>query len=93
MPVNHLAHFILDAVESVDLRQVNVNTRGTGDAQYPPAMLLGLLIYTTCAGCTRSTWRQTRPDGPSRPENHAIRRDAVSLPAREPVYFAAGRGI
>jgi transposase len=50
VPANHLAHFILDAVESIDLRQVTVNTRGTGDAQYPPAMLLGLLIYSYATG-------------------------------------------
>ena len=50
VPANHLAHFILDAVESIDLRQVKVNTRGTGDAQYPPAMLLGLLIYSYATG-------------------------------------------
>ena len=50
VPANHLAHFILDAGESIDLRQVKVNTRGTGDAQYPPAMLLGLLIYSYATG-------------------------------------------
>ncbi len=50
VPANHLAHFILDAVDSIDLRAVNVNTRGTGDAQYPPAMLLGLLIYSYATG-------------------------------------------
>jgi transposase len=50
VPANHLAHFILDAVESIDLRAVNLNTRGTGDAQYPPAMLLGLLIYSYATG-------------------------------------------
>ena len=43
VPANHLVHFVIDAVEKLDLRQIKVNTRGTGDAQYPPAMLLGLL--------------------------------------------------
>jgi transposase len=50
VPANHLAHFILDAVESIDLRQAKVNMRGTGDAQYPPAMLLGLLVYSYATG-------------------------------------------
>jgi transposase len=50
VPADHLAHFILDAVEALDLRQVKVNTRGTGDAQYPPTMLLGLLIYSYATG-------------------------------------------
>ena len=46
VPANHLAHFILDAVESIDLRQAKVNTRGTGNEQYPPALLMGLLVYS-----------------------------------------------
>lgn len=50
VPASHLAHFILDAVEALDLREVKVNTRGTGDAQYPPAMLLGLLVYSYATG-------------------------------------------
>ncbi len=37
--------FIIDAVESLDRRAVRLNTRRTGDAQYPPTMLLGLLAY------------------------------------------------
>jgi transposase len=50
VPAGHLAHFILDAVEGMDLRQVKVNERGTGDAQYPPRMLLGLLLYSYATG-------------------------------------------
>jgi transposase len=40
-----LVHFIIDAVETCDLRLAKVNQRGSGDRQYPPAMMLGLLIY------------------------------------------------
>ena len=50
VPADHLVHFILDAVDALDLRQVKVNTRGTGSAQYPPPMLLGLLIYSYATG-------------------------------------------
>src|SRR5271154_2322240 len=50
VPAGHLAHFILDAVEGMDLRQVKVNARGTGDAQYPPRMMLGLLLYCYATG-------------------------------------------
>jgi transposase len=50
VPADHLVHFILDAVDALDLRQVRVNTRGTGSAQYPPHMLLGLLIYSYATG-------------------------------------------
>jgi transposase len=50
VPAGHLVHFILDAVDALDLRQVKVNTRGTGSEQYPPPMLLGLLIYSYATG-------------------------------------------
>ena len=50
VPGDHLVHFILDAVDALDLRQVRVNTRGTGSEQYPPPMLLALLIYSYATG-------------------------------------------
>ena len=50
VPANHLVHFILDAVASLDLTQVRGNTRGTGSEQYPPAMLLALLLYSYATG-------------------------------------------
>ena len=50
VPDDHLVHFILDAVEALDLRQVKVNIRGTGSEQYPPPMLLCLLIYSYATG-------------------------------------------
>jgi transposase len=50
VPAGHLAHFILDAVEEMDLHQVRVNERGTGSEQYPPRMLLALLLYCYATG-------------------------------------------
>ena len=50
VPADHLVHFIVDAVDALDLRQLKVNTRGTGSEQYPPHMLLGLLIYSYATG-------------------------------------------
>ena len=50
VPVGHLAHFILDVVEQLDLRQVRVNERGTGSEQYPPPMLMALLLYCYATG-------------------------------------------
>lgn len=50
VPADHLVHFILDAVDALDLRQVRVNPRGTGSEQYPPHLLLGLLIYSYATG-------------------------------------------
>ena len=50
VPADHLVHFVLDAVAALDLRQVKVNERGTGSEQYPPAMMLALLIYSYATG-------------------------------------------
>ena len=50
IPENHLAHFILDAVDSLPLTNLPVNERGTGDAQYPPRLLLSLLCYCYATG-------------------------------------------
>jgi transposase len=50
VPADHLVHFIIDAVDALELRQVKVNTRGTGSEQYPPPMMLGLLIYSYATG-------------------------------------------
>jgi len=37
-------------VEELDLREVKVNERGTGSEQYPPRLLLSLLIYSYATG-------------------------------------------
>ena len=50
VPADHLVHFVLDAVADLDLRQVRINTRGTGSQQYPPRLLLGLLLYSYATG-------------------------------------------
>ncbi len=50
VPARHLAHFILEAVAEMDLRQVQVNERGSGCPQYPPRMLLALLLYCYTTG-------------------------------------------
>jgi transposase len=45
-----MVHFIMDAVAALDLSLAHVNERGTGCAQYPPSMMLGLLIYCYATG-------------------------------------------
>ena len=50
LPADHIVHFILDAVEQLPLSHFHVNARGTGSAQYPPAMMLSLLIYNYATG-------------------------------------------
>ena len=45
VPENDLVHFVISAVETMELGSVRVNTRGSGSKQYPPSMLLALMIY------------------------------------------------
>ena len=50
LPENHLAHFILEVVNTRPLTGFRINERGTGDAQYPPRMVLAVLIYCYATG-------------------------------------------
>ena len=50
VPEGHVAHFVLDVVEELDLRRFKVNDRGTGSPQYPPSMMLALLVYSYATG-------------------------------------------
>jgi transposase len=50
LPADHLVHFLLDAVEQIPTGHFHVNQRGTGSEQYPPTMMLALLIYCYATG-------------------------------------------
>ncbi len=50
LPENHLVHFIVETVESLDTSAFKINVRGTGHAQYPPSMMLELLTYSYLTG-------------------------------------------
>lgn len=50
VPSDHLVHFIMDAVGELDLASARVNERGSGSEQYPPRLLLGLLVYSYATG-------------------------------------------
>jgi len=45
LPRDHLAHFVVDIVDQLDLSALTRQYRGTGSAAYHPAVMLGLLIY------------------------------------------------
>jgi transposase len=45
-----LVHFIVDGLAVLDVSSAQLNTRGTGSEQYPPATMLGLLIYCYANG-------------------------------------------
>jgi transposase len=50
IPENDLVHFVIDAVETLNLSEFSVNHRGSGSPQYPPSMMLALLIYSYATG-------------------------------------------
>lgn len=47
---NDLAHLVLEAVELCDMSGAQLNVRGSGSEQYPPSMMMALLIYAYCTG-------------------------------------------
>lgn len=45
-----LVHFVIEAVDRLSLEEFQVNHRGTGNEQFPPHMMLSLLIYCYANG-------------------------------------------
>jgi transposase len=50
MPEDDMVHFVIEAVQQMSLPSLKVNRRGTGSEQYPPRMMLALLIYCYANG-------------------------------------------
>jgi transposase len=50
VPEDDLVHFVISAVETMNTPALRVNERGSGSKQYPPRMMLALLIYCYANG-------------------------------------------
>jgi transposase len=50
LPERHLARFIVEVVEGLDLRSMSGSYRGSGSASYHPAALLSILVYGYATG-------------------------------------------
>ena len=50
LPRNHLARFVVDIVDRLDLSSIECTYSGRGSAAYHPAMLVALLIYGYATG-------------------------------------------
>jgi len=52
LPEDHLAWFVLDAVEQIDLSPfyMKYRTDGVGNSAFQPSMMVALLIYAYCIG-------------------------------------------
>ncbi len=54
LPENHLARFVVEVIERLDLTQLTGQYAGRGSAAHHPAVLLGLLIYGYSTGIASS---------------------------------------
>ena len=50
LPQRHLARFVVEVVEALDLRAMTGSYRGSGEASYHPQLLLGVIIYGYATG-------------------------------------------
>jgi transposase len=50
LPERHLARFVVEIVDQLDVSAMSRSYRGSGSAAYHPGMLLGLLIYGYATG-------------------------------------------
>jgi len=50
LPESHLARYVVDVVEQLDLNALEKAYAGRGKQAYHPALLLGLLIYGYATG-------------------------------------------
>ena len=50
LPERHLARFVVEVIDGLDLSAMSRSYRGTGSASYHPALLLGLLVYGYATG-------------------------------------------
>ncbi|CCV14384.1 IS1182 family transposase [Mesorhizobium sp. STM 4661] len=50
LPERHLARFVVEVIERLDLSAMVKAYRGSGSASYHPSMLLGLLVYGYATG-------------------------------------------
>jgi transposase len=64
VPEDDLVHFVIEAVDRLPLESFRVNHRGTGAEQFPPYMMLALLIYSYANGLfsSRKIERATHRD-------------------------------
>src|SRR3546814_16820702 len=54
LPPAHLARYVVDVVEGLDLSELERAYAGRGSAAYQPALLLSLLIYGYATGTNSS---------------------------------------
>ena len=61
LPEKHLARFVVEVIDGLDLGRMSGAYRGSGSASYHPRMLLGLLVYGYATGVFSSRSWSGRP--------------------------------
>src|SRR3954451_14081865 len=59
LPEKHLARFVVEVIDGLDLGRMAKAYRGSGSASYPPSLLLGVLVYGYA--CSRAASWSGRP--------------------------------
>ena len=54
LPERHLARFVVEVIDGLDLRAMSGAYRGSGSASYHPRMLLGIVVYGYATGVLSS---------------------------------------
>jgi len=54
LPERHLARFVVEIIDRLDLGAMVGSYRGSGSASYHPAVLLGILVYGYATGVLSS---------------------------------------
>ena len=50
LPQRHLARFVVEVIDGLDVSAMSKSYRGSGSASYHPALLLGILVYGYATG-------------------------------------------
>lgn len=50
LPEKHLARFVVEVIDGLNLRAMSGSYRGSGSASYHPSLLLGILVYGYATG-------------------------------------------
>ena len=99
LPEKHLARFVVEVVDGLDLRAMSGSYRGSGSASYHPRMLLGILVYGYATGVfsSRKLERATYKDSGGVPVHRGQRssrprhdRDLQRAPCAEGIARCRG---
>ena len=80
LPEKHLARFVVEVIDGLDLSVMRGSYRGSGSASYPPSLLLGILVYGYA--CSRAASWSGR--AMTRSPSASSRRTSIPITTRSP---------